>query len=301
MTISSKPNGSESSLRYNQNPVIEFCTETVGATKELLFAEPVVFIVITGEICLRYGPEAYTIKAGQMGLLNRDILVEASFIKTLHINPEVDFIKCKLSITLLREFARMVAFETSPSPGFIPVKIRSLGTRLNAYVDSLAGYFMPGRKISDRLVKLKLLELLFDMVEKDSQMLYQLLSSKHQVYRCQHIVSTVNDNLLNPYSILELAQLAGRSLSSFKRDFQAIYNMAPSTWIREKRLDKAQQMIKYTPMSITQICYSLGYENTAHFSRLFKNFFGVQPKSLRSSINVNLVTVAEHIEDHVAA
>jgi AraC family transcriptional regulator, exoenzyme S synthesis regulatory protein ExsA len=82
-------------------------------------------------------------------------------------------------------------------------------------------------------------------------------------------------------SLHELAVLSNRSLSSFRRDFFSIYQTPPSQWIRKRRLKKAQELLRTTHMTITDICYTLGFENIAHFSRLFKSQFGSSPSEYR--------------------
>jgi AraC-like DNA-binding protein len=57
----------------------------------------------------------------------------------------------------------------------------------------------------------------------------------------------------------------------------SIYHMTPSQWIRIKRLEKARALLLSTTMTITDICYTLGFEHIAHFSRLFKAHFGYPP------------------------
>ncbi|MTD71637.1 AraC family transcriptional regulator, partial [Flavobacterium sp. LC2016-13] len=51
--------------------------------------------------------------------------------------------------------------------------------------------------------------------------------------------------------------------------------------IRYKRLEKAKELLLSTKMSITEICYNLGFENIAHFSRLFKIQFSQTPTEYR--------------------
>ncbi|WP_262507198.1 helix-turn-helix domain-containing protein [Sphingobacterium sp. IITKGP-BTPF85] len=72
-----------------------------------------------------------------------------------------------------------------------------------------------------------------------------------------------------------------QKLSSFKRDFKAIYNMTPASWIREKRLEKAKEMLEATQLPVSEICYSLGFENISHFSRIFKEYHGQAPTVFR--------------------
>jgi transcriptional regulator GlxA family with amidase domain len=95
------------------------------------------------------------------------------------------------------------------------------------------------------------------------------------------ISATVEQNILKSISLYQLAVLSGRSLSSFRRDFLAIYNMPPSQWIRQKRLEKAKELLTSTSLSVTDICYDTGFENIAHFSKIFKSQFGYCPTDFR--------------------
>ncbi|MBQ4398783.1 MAG: helix-turn-helix transcriptional regulator [Bacteroidales bacterium] len=62
--------------------------------------------------------------------------------------------------------------------------------------------------------------------------------------------------------------------------FQAIYGESPARWIREQRLRKAHEMLQSTSLSVTDIAYSLGFENPTHFSRIFKQSYGISPSSV---------------------
>ena len=69
----------------------------------------------------------------------------------------------------------------------------------------------------------------------------------------------VEDNYTSPVTLEDLAYLSGRSLSSFKRDFQSIFGEPPASWIREHRLNKARQMLQSSNMSVADVAYSLGF------------------------------------------
>jgi AraC-like DNA-binding protein len=152
------------------------------------------------------------------------------------------------------------------------------------YIDSLEPYFIEPEKVKGSLVKIKLLELLFYLAGMDNNVLEQVLDLREQ-FR-YNITATVEENIMNSLSLNQLAVLSGRSLSSFRRDFLAIYNMPPSQWIRQKRLEKAQELLLSTTMTITDICYTSGFESIAHFSRLFKSQFGYPPSEFRMNVLV---------------
>lgn len=56
--------------------------------------------------------------------------------------------------------------------------------------------------------------------------------------------------------------------------------------LTEKRLSKAAAMLKGTGLSVDSIIFSVGYENTSYFYRIFKEKYGVTPKLYRSLYQV---------------
>lgn len=57
--------------------------------------------------------------------------------------------------------------------------------------------------------------------------------------------------------------------------------LTPNKYIRVLRLHKAKKMIEnYLQHSISQIAYTVGYNDTYYFSKLFRNQYNVSPKEL---------------------
>ena len=77
--------------------------------------------------------------------------------------------------------------------------------------------------------------------------------------------------------IEKFAQLTGRSLAGFKRDFQKIFGMAPRHWLQEKRLTEARYLIESKNKKASAIYLDLGFESLSHFSHSFKKKFGKTP------------------------
>lgn len=125
-----------------------------------------------------------------------------------------------------------------------------------------------------------MIELLYDVAECSRNIFFQMLQLRKPVRIDVHRV--VEEHFTSPASVEDLAYLSGRSLSSFKRDFRAIYHDTPAHWIREHRLNKAREMLESTKMTVADICYSLGFENPTHFSRIFKDRFGVAPSIIQA-------------------
>ena len=82
-------------------------------------------------------------------------------------------------------------------------------------------------------------------------------------------------------SIENYAKLTNRSVSSFKRDFQSIYKTTPGRWLIDKKLTHAKKLLMQTDHTIASVAFDSGFENTAHFSRLFKQKTGITPMEYR--------------------
>jgi AraC-like DNA-binding protein len=87
-------------------------------------------------------------------------------------------------------------------------------------------------------------------------------------------------------SLEEYAKLCHRSLSSFKREFQAQYHESPGKWLLHRRLDHAAKLLRDSPMNVTETALESGFEDVSHFSRVFKERFGMPPLTFRQGTAV---------------
>ena len=77
--------------------------------------------------------------------------------------------------------------------------------------------------------------------------------------------------------VAKFAQLTGRSLSGFKRDFQKTFDIPPRKWLQDKRLNEARHLIERKNKKPSSIYLDLGFESLSHFSNAFKKKFGKAP------------------------
>lgn len=95
------------------------------------------------------------------------------------------------------------------------------------------------------------------------------------------LFAVMETNYMYNLSLSEFAQLAHQSLSTFKREFKQLFHTTPAQWLMEKRLVYAQVLLRTTQKSIADLVHESGFENSAHFSRAFKDRFGLSPLHYR--------------------
>lgn len=71
------------------------------------------------------------------------------------------------------------------------------------------------------------------------------------------------------------------SYSKFRKSFKRLTGKSPNQYHLDLRLDKAEELLKSTNMTIKEIGYHTGFDSPYYFSRLFKAKFGVSPKAFR--------------------
>ena len=91
----------------------------------------------------------------------------------------------------------------------------------------------------------------------------------------------MTDDLRKRYTIEELSARFGISASAFKKYFSAVYGKPVSQYMREKRMEKAKELLETTDESIGEIALASGYEHQGKFGSVFRDSCGVSPLEYR--------------------
>jgi hypothetical protein len=110
-----------------------------------------------------------------MVLLKKDILIECSADSRSDYLESNKFIMIYFKPELLKAFVKLAQLSVLP-PRFPPaVTVESVDTGLLKFIDSLEPYFLDREEIDECLTKIKLFELLFNLVQADSSIFSQLM------------------------------------------------------------------------------------------------------------------------------
>jgi transcriptional regulator GlxA family with amidase domain len=79
----------------------------------------------------------------------------------------------------------------------------------------------------------------------------------------------------------ELAASAGLSLSRFRHIFHQALDCTPHQYARRARLIRAAVLLQRGHVQVKAVWLDLGFKSAAHFSRVFREQFGIQPSGFR--------------------
>lgn len=147
---------------------------------------------------------------------------------------------------------------------------------LKNYLTSLAPY--QEQAVPEDLVAHKIRELVMLLVRNNPE-LKTLLFDFAQPGKID-LKAFMLRNFRYNVTLDKLAYLTGRSLATFKRDFEKIFDSTPSRWLREQRLKEAHFLISEKKVKPSDAYLEVGFESLAHFSYAFKQYFGKNPSAV---------------------
>lgn len=107
-------------------------------------------------------------------------------------------------------------------------------------------------------------------------------TSKMSDYYIQEAINYIEQNFPYEISIEDIAGHCGINRSYFGKIFHESVGKTPQEFLISYRMMKATELLKMTKLSIADIGNAVGYPNQLHFSRTFKNTYGVSPKNWRN-------------------
>ena len=242
--------------------------------KVCFLAHNTLVLQVSGQFTLETSTQKVSMKRGEMLLISKNQLA------TLTKNPEPDDNYQTIVISLQEELLRRIALEEhiEPQHGYLgpPNVLIPQNDFLRGYFQSVVPYLHnPEEKLTTTMGMLKVNEgvkLLLHAMPGLSRLLFDF-SEPHKIDLEKFMLSNFHFNI----PVEKFAQLTGRSLAGFKRDFKGTFGASPRQWLQDRRLTEARHLIEDKHKKASAIYLDLGFETLSHFSHSFKKKFGKAP------------------------
>jgi AraC-like DNA-binding protein len=258
--------------------VIYSCYLKLSREGEQYIPDTIFTTIVSGNLGINDGRQEYALKAGDFALYVKDKL--AKFTKM----PSAETGEFKaLSIVLDKETLKSLsgnykhaATGKSQSGGIVPLESHPL---YKGFAESLQAYMESTVHPSEALLKQKARELVMILMETKPE-LGDILFDFSEPGKID-LKAFMNNNFHFKVDLQRFAYLTGRSLSTFKRDFEKIFSTTPNKWLQQKRLEEARYLLS-RGKTVSDVYIEVGFENLSHFSFAFKKAFGKAPSQLVS-------------------
>lgn len=244
--------------------------------KVCIWNQHTLILQVSGQLILETSGQNISMTGGQMLLIGKNQL--GTLTKMPVVGGNYETIVISLQDDLLRKITLEEKLEADrkyngPSNILIPSN-----DFLKGYFQSIVPYARnSGAAMTDELGILKVKEvvkLLLIVLPELRNFLFDF-SMPYKIDLERFMFSNYHFNVTTE----KFAQLTGRSLASFKRDFQKVFGMPPRQWLQDKRLNEARHLIENKRKKPSSIYLDLGFESLSHFSHAFKKKFGKAPTS----------------------
>jgi len=243
--------------------------------KACFFEHNTLVLQVSGQFALETSSQKISIRSGELLLIGKNQLGEIT--KTpLPGEGDYETIVIFLQEDLLRKIALEEQIEIQQKYAGPPNRLIPRNDFLQGYFQSIIPYVRnPAEKITTAMGILKVKEavkLILHAMPELSGFLFDF-SEPYKIDLEKFMLSNYYFNV----PVEKFAQLTGRSLAGFKRDFKKTFSTSPRQWLQEKRLMEARHLIEKKNKKPSSIYLDLGFESLSHFSHSFKKKFGKAP------------------------
>lgn len=131
------------------------------------------------------------------------------------------------------------------------------------------------------------LYLFFDAFLRSITPEHLLTGKRIQDYYIHEALAFIEQNFQNDISVEDIATVCGINRSYFGKIFKESLGKTPQQFLLTYRMIKATELLKLTKLPIHDISNAVGYANPLHFSRAFKNVYGISPRQWRNENYMN--------------
>ncbi|ALD21639.1 AraC family transcriptional regulator [Hymenobacter sp. DG25A] len=133
-------------------------------------------------------------------------------------------------------------------------------------------------RVKDVLANFTIQEMLVRLMQTQArQLLFHNYKEHVTSHRFAHVVQYIKQHLTEQITIEKLSELACMSKATFFRVFKRELGLTPVEYVIQERLAEAKRLLRNPLTTVTDVCFRTGFNNTAYFQKLFKQYEGVTP------------------------
>jgi AraC-like DNA-binding protein len=113
----------------------------------------------------------------------------------------------------------------------------------------------------------------------------QNVPNELETQRMNKALNYISEHITQKLTLTEVSRSVNLAPPVFSRFFSKLARKTFSQYILESRVNNACSLLQETNLSISEICYSVGFSNLSNFNRLFKKEKNMTPREFRKAIS----------------
>lgn len=107
---------------------------------------------------------------------------------------------------------------------------------------------------------------------------------RQQLVALRRVRDRIDREFDRPLNIEALAAAEHMSAGHLSRRFKAAYGESPYSYLMTRRIERAMALIRRGDLTITDICFAVGFSSLGTFSTRFSELVGVSPRAYRDGV-----------------
>jgi AraC-like DNA-binding protein len=107
-------------------------------------------------------------------------------------------------------------------------------------------------------------------------------SSDHaDIIVMRRVRDRIDREFAGPLNVEDLARGVHMSSGHLSREFRRIYGEPPYSYLMTRRIERAMMLLRRGDLTVTEICFTVGFSSLGTFSTRFSELVGVSPSTYR--------------------
>ncbi|NOW06647.1 AraC family transcriptional regulator [Clostridium beijerinckii] len=111
---------------------------------------------------------------------------------------------------------------------------------------------------------------------------------QYKIDRLKKVLDYIQNNYMNKIYISDLAEIVSMSEDNLFKFFKTLTGKTPIGYINLYRIEMAEGLLRNDCIPLTEICFSVGFDNISYFIKTFKKYKNCTPKEYRKKLLQNL-------------
>lgn len=288
-------------IRYEKLKHVKFLVNRIQFRKEHIHNEFEIFIVLKGSGIAKIKNKSYSIKEGDIFLINSGEV--HSYMRdplyTLDVEDTNDvplFLFVQISNHCLREYfpqIRTTIFNSCNLRDYL--SDAEANSMINLLVQSAKIYFMeePLYQLNVLSNVAKVLVSCYKQVPHEIISEAQKTNLKQKNLRVERIISYIDANFETQIRLQDLAEQENLSPTHFSHLFTSLFGVTFQNYVNIKRMEQCIRLMPNKEKTLLEISYESGFSDPKYMNRMFIKHFGYTPKEYRKRLGMEQKEISQ--------